>query len=81
LRYTPETAVDRKRFPHFLRLKLESFEQYMEITRWAKAQLGFPNRDHKDALWACQLEGSLVDEMWVWFKHEEHQLMFTLTWC
>jgi hypothetical protein len=75
--------VDRKRFPHFLRLKLESFEQYMEITSWTKAQLGFPNRDHKDALWACQYESRLgcEKEMWVWFRHEDHKLMFSLSWC
>ena len=83
-RYTPETAVPRKRFPYFVRVSpVPTFARYTEICSWAKQRWGVPCRLHKDSLWACQYEHGAHDqgEMWAWFRNEEDMTIFALSWC
>jgi hypothetical protein len=82
MRRSPDNCVSRKRFPYFARVAVGSFLKFTEITHWCKNKWGTPNRDHPDAIWACQYEGSgATGELWAWFRHEDDYAIFSLTWC
>lgn len=81
---TPDSAVSRRQFPYFVRVNnVRNFAHYTEICSWIKQRWGSPSRLHKDSLWACQYERGPKGEreMWIWFRHEEDMVLFSLTWC